>query len=43
MTPFVLMADMDKAVIDVTTLVPRINKSPCPGIKRCASYKFLLI
>lgn len=33
MTPFVLMADIDKAVIDVTTLVARINSSPWPGIK----------
>jgi hypothetical protein len=31
MTPFVLIADIDRAVIVVTRLVPRISITPWPG------------
>jgi len=33
MTPFVLIADIDKPVIAVTRLVPRISTTPRPGIE----------
>jgi hypothetical protein len=41
MTPFVLIADMDRAVMDVTTLVARISTNPWPEIKIKALEKFL--
>lgn len=33
MTPFVLIADIDRAVMDVTTVVVRINKIDSPTKK----------
>lgn len=33
MTPFVLIADIDNAVIEVTTVVVRIRRTASPGTK----------
>lgn len=33
-SPFVLMADIDKAVMEVTTVVERIKRTPWPARKK---------